>query len=241
MTRLSKSALEKFRACPRCFYLEKRHALKQPDGIRAGVPMGIDRVLKGHYDAHRAAKTVPPELAGQIPGGLYPGDRIGMADLRNWRKGLTAVVEGVELSTAMDDLLFNPLTGLYNVIDAKSKAKLTDADDTRKYYQTQASAYDLALNVNGYNTDGFCYFAYYSPVSVYVSNPSSAVPFAWNCQVIPILANHDEIKNLLISAAACLEGPMPEPRLKVGKAEGCPVCQYVHDRNALFETMKAPA
>src|SRR3990167_1565084 len=117
--RLSKSAVEKFRACPRCFWLEKRQNIKQPQGIRAGVPMGLDRCLKNHYDAYRESGEVPYELVGKIPGKLYPGDRISIKDLRNWRKGLSVTIGDYELSTAMDDLLFNPETGLYNVIDAK--------------------------------------------------------------------------------------------------------------------------
>ena len=227
MIRLSKSSLEKFRSCPKCFWLEKNQGLKQPDGIRAGVPMGIDRVLKGHYDSYRVTRSVPPELKGQIPGGLYPGDRISMGDLRNWRKGLTVVFDGFELSTAMDDLLFNPATGIYNVIDAKSKAKLTDEKDTKKYYQTQADAYDWALNENGYKTDGDCFFAYYSPVSVDPGLVGPLVPFRWNCQVIKIVAEHDSIKSLLVSAGKCLESSLPEP------SKDCGYCQFVADRTAM--------
>lgn len=246
--RLSKSSIEKFRSCPRCFWLKQKQGLDQPDGIRAGVPMGIDRVLKGHYDDHRAAGTVPPELQGKIPGGLYDGKRISMADLRNWRKGLVAVVDGTDLSTAMDDLLFNPATGLYNVYDAKSKAKLTDEADTRKYYEVQADAYDLALSENGYKTDGVAYFGYYSPVRVGHSAPSDEVDFRWNCQVIAIKADHERIKALVRAAAACLEGPLPEPNLtrsrgKKGadKIEGCAVCAYLLEREEVFAALKAAA
>jgi hypothetical protein len=197
--------------------------------------MGIDRVLKGHYDANRKAGTVPAELFGQIPGGLYPGDRISLADLRNWRKGLTVTVDGYELSTAMDDLLFNSASGLYNVIDAKSKAKLTDVADTEKYYQTQADAYDLALNANGYKTDGACYFAYYSPVRVGASAPSDEVDFRWNCQVITILADHANIKALLIAAGKCLEGSLPRP------SEDCEYCLFHVGRTDLLGSLKATA
>ena len=226
-TRLSKSALENFRRCARCFWLEKTQDIKQPQGIRAGVPMGIDRVLRGHYDAHRAASTVPPELAGHIPGGLYPEDRISMKDLRNWRKGLAVVVEGFELSTALDDLLYSPATGLYNMIDYKSKAKLTDEEDTRKYYQTQADAYDLALNANGYKTDGRAFFAYYSPARVGSSAPSNEVDFRWNAQIVVITADHARVKAMLVRAGRCLEArTAPEP------SPTCEQCNYVAARKA---------
>lgn len=230
-TRLSKSALEKFRACPKCFYLEKNASLKQPQGIRAGVPMGIDRVLKGHYDAHRELKTVPPELVGKIPGGLYDGHRVSMKDLRNWRAGLTVVEDGSELSTALDDLLFDAATGLYNMIDYKSKAKLTDVADTQKYYQVQADCYDLALNANKYPTDGRCFFAYYAPITVgqtiaTQTNEGCLFPFTWHCQVIEIKANHANAKDLLKRAAACLAGKEPAAGVD------CEYCNFVEARNS---------
>ena len=99
----------------------------------AKIAVGIDRVLKQHYDTHRAAGTVPPELIGQIPGALYDGKRIAMPDLRNWRKGLTVTVGPYDLSTALDDLLYDATRHCYNMIDYKSKAKETNEEDTQKY------------------------------------------------------------------------------------------------------------
>jgi hypothetical protein len=233
--RLSKSTLEEYVRCPRCWWLSKTQNLKVPDGIRAGVPMGIDRVLKGHYDAHRAAKTVPPELVGKIPGGLYPGDRMSLADMRNWRKGLAVAVGPYELSTAFDDLLYNPATKLYNMFDAKSKAKLTNEEDTMRYYQTQADAYDLALNANGYPTDGWGYFAYYSPLNVaplpVVQDvpEHTVVPFTWNCQVVRIRVDHARIRDLVARAGKCLEGKLPDP------SENCLTCAYIDARTSYLK------
>lgn len=228
--RLSKSTLEEFNRCARCWWLSKKQGIKAPDGIRAGVPMGIDRVLKGHYDSHRASGHVPPELVGHIPFGLYNGSRISMGDLRNWRKGLAVMVGPYELSTALDDLLYDPKNDLYNMIDYKSKAKETNEEDTKKYYQTQADAYDLALNANGYTTDGWAYFAYYSPVNVvpvFVNQDMEGhniVPFAWNCQVIKIKADHVRIMDLVTRAGKCLEDSMP------AKNAECEMCEYLDAR-----------
>lgn len=235
--RLSKSTLEEFNRCALCWWLAKKQDIKSPDGIRAGVPIGIDRVLKGHYDAHRAAGTVPAELVGKIPGGLYDGKRVSMSDLRNWRKGLAVEVGAFELSTALDDLLYDPKTGLYNMIDYKSKAKLTNEADTVKYYQTQADAYDLALNVNKYPTDGFAYFAYYAPIEVEAGAGSDTeegrhVPFRWHAQVIKIKADHGRIKNLVTRAGECLQGAMPK------KSAACAMCEYL-DARANFQVAAA--
>ena len=252
--RLSKSALDNFVRCPRCFHLEKVEGIKQPGGIRSGLPMAMDRVLKAHHDEHRSAGTVPLEWAAALPGWkLYDGKRISMADLRNWRKGLAVDIEGVTLSTALDEMLFNQTLGLWSMADYKTKAKATDKEDTQKYYGTQASAYDLALNINGYKTDGSARFLYYFPEDVDTSEdgsiPSpdengSSLTMGWRCQVITIKADHDRIKKLVLSAAACLSGPLPEPNYKitVGKKggqtiDGCEMCAYIFEREKVLKSL----
>ncbi len=228
--RFSKSAIENFIRCPRCFHLEKVEGIKQPQGIRSGLPMGMDRVLKAHYDAYRAAGNMPPELLDALPGWkLYDGKRISMTDLRNWRKGLFVQVGDHVLSTALDDLLFNPALCVYSMVDYKTKAKATNEAATVKYYQTQADAYDLALNVNGYKTDGLARFTYYYPENVVLSAIATGeLSMNWRCQVITIKADHERIKKLVLAAAACLAGPLPEP------SESCEMCAYIEARGKLY-------
>lgn len=229
--RLSKSALEKFKTCPLCFWHEKRNGLKQPEGIHAGVPKGIERVVTEHYEQHRIAKMCPPELAGSIQGLLYVGDRISLRDLRNWRKGLTAIVDGVELSTALDDLLFDPDTKLYSMIDVKTKAKLpTTVEDTKKYYGLQVDCYDLALNANDYRTTGLGFFAYYAPKKVTICGGAVA-GMDWDCQVVKLQADQANAKKLLLAAAACLDSAIPDPGAE------CEVCNYLVKREALLKVL----
>lgn len=206
--RLSKSALEKFKACPRCFWLEKTKGFKQPEGIRSGLPMGMDRILKGHYDSHRAINKMPEELATQLPGWTLFPQQGYLDDMRNWRKGLTVHVGDYELSTALDDLVTNGT--LYAMCDYKTKAKATNEADTKKYYQTQADCYDLALNTNNYKTDGRAHFAYYYPKTVGFAKGAD-VMMGWECQLVTIAADPEAAKKLLIAAGKCLEGPMPKP------------------------------
>lgn len=248
--RLSKSKLDDFVSCPRCFWLETNHKLKQPDMISSKVWKGIERVTTEHYESHRRTRTTPPNLIGQVLEGTIPyqGDRIDMKSLRYWGKGLRFMVDGVEVSTALDDMLERPVATakggrLFNVVDYKSKSKPTDEDSTRDLYQNQADVFDLACNVNDYPTDGKVYFDYWSPLSVDAAAPAEAgldmgqTKQTWLSQVIVLRADHDRIKKLILAAAACLESRIPEPKLKVGKTPGCPVCVYAHDRETLMSVL----
>ena len=260
--RLSKSALDKFERCARCFYLQYRYKLGQPDLISSKVWKGTERIGLAHYEAHRLAKTTPPDLIGQVPDGAIPyqADRISMKDLRYWGKGLSFLVDGITVTTALDDMLQRSVDGktIYNCIDLKSKSKATDEQATIDLYANQAGCYDLAMNVNDYRTDGVVYFAYSYPMAI--SEAKQFTPGAdvlhglttqlWGSQVVMLRADHERIKKLVLAAAACLDGPLPEPNIKRStvargvnkgqeKLDGCPVCLYVVERESLFKTLGA--
>lgn len=260
--RLSKSALDKFINCPRCFYLQYKHKLSQPDMISSKVWKGVEKVAIAHYESHRRAATTPENLIGQVPAGAIPVqfDEAAMKALRYWGKGMPFVVDGVTVTTALDDMLQRSEGGgiVYNCIDLKSKSKLTDAESTESLYRNQADVYDLALNTNGYTTDGNVYFDYWSPVSVEGAEPpanAGDVGYTmqkWASQVIVLKADHARIKKLILAAAACIDSAMPEPNLSRSvvargvnkgkdKVEGCAVCCYLLEREELFTAMAAPA
>lgn len=262
--RLSKSQLDKFVGCPRCFWLGQRHKLGQPDMISSKVWKGIERITTAHYEAHRLSKTTPENLINQVPSGAIPyqADRIDMKSLRYWGKGLSFKVGDVLVTTALDDMLQwgDGADRRYAVIDYKSKSKLTDAEATADLYQNQADVFDLACNVNGYPTDGVVYFDYWAPLSVEGAEPPENMEDGnvghtmqrWTSQVIALRADHERVKKLVLAAAACVEGPMPAPRITravvtrgankgAEKIEGCPVCVYLLDREELFAALKVAA
>lgn len=254
--RLSKSQLDKFVDCPRCFWLAQRQKLKQPDMISSKVWKGVERVTIAHYEAHRAAKTTPENLIGQVPAGAIPVqlNEEGMKALRYWGRGLPFKLGEVTITTALDDMLQYTAEGgkpRYAVIDYKSKSKLTDSESTIEMYQNQADVFDLACNLNNYPTDGVVYFDYWSPVSVEGAEPPANTGDTgftmqkWASQVIAIKADHARLKRLIEAAMACLEGPMPPANIvrTVGKkggikTDGCTVCAYILEREEVFTAMK---
>ena len=98
MLRLSKSQLENYVKCPRCFWLDRNRGLKVPEGIRSGLPMGMDRILKAHFDAHRAKGIMPAEVqaSGIVPPGTAPfPDQAQLKRWRYWKTGPSVVIDGV--------------------------------------------------------------------------------------------------------------------------------------------------
>lgn len=260
--RLSKSAIDKFVRCPRCFYLQYKHKLGQPDLISSKVWKGIERITQAHYERYRVARETPPNLLGMVPADAIPyqgGERkISLKDLRYWGHGLAFKVDGVLVTTALDDMLQwlcdeHAGSTRYNIIDYKSKSKATDEESTGELYANQADIFDLAANVNGYETDGRVFFDYWYPIAAGDSEPLNPALNGdhgkthqlWGSQVIVLKADHERAKRLVLAAAACLERALPPPTITKStvtrgqnkgqeKVDGCPVCVYVYEREALL-------
>ena len=52
--KLSRSKLELFLNCPRCFYLDRRLGTGQPQGPAFSLNVAVDKLLKKEFDTHRA-------------------------------------------------------------------------------------------------------------------------------------------------------------------------------------------
>jgi hypothetical protein len=58
--KLSRSRLEVFLSCPRCFYLDRRLGIDRVRGPAFTLNSATDTLLKKEFDAHRAAGTPHP-------------------------------------------------------------------------------------------------------------------------------------------------------------------------------------
>jgi hypothetical protein len=60
--RVSRSGIDRFLECPRCFYLEKRLGIARPDAPGFPINSAIDELLKREFDAYRAKGKAHPLL-----------------------------------------------------------------------------------------------------------------------------------------------------------------------------------
>ena len=243
LKRYSPSQLGTFEECPRNYWLDRHHGVAWPRGIFPSLPGGVDRVLKDHYDKHRALGQLPPELEGQVPGKLYP-DQAKMDLWRNWRTGLVAkvpildaagkVIDEVIISGAFDDLLFDG--EFHYVFDAKSRGSEPRPGATERYYGRQGNCYALMLEQNGYKASPKAFFGYYFP-NYYASeivDEKLKVDFNFTTEVVEIEVDANKSIALARRAYACIEGPIPEPC--TGK---CEKCEYIEARSSVGRKLKA--
>ena len=58
--RLSRTKIDLFLNCPRCFYLDRRLGVAQPPGYPFSLNSAVDKLLKKEFDFHRVKKTAHP-------------------------------------------------------------------------------------------------------------------------------------------------------------------------------------
>src|SRR5690242_14878276 len=79
--RLSRSKVDLFLNCPRCFYLDRRLGIGQPPGYPFNLNSAVDALLKREFDGYRDRQEAHPYiLANKIDAIPFKHDR-----LEEWR------------------------------------------------------------------------------------------------------------------------------------------------------------
>ena len=60
--KLSRSKIDLFLNCPRCFYLDRRLGVGQPPGYPFTLNSAVDTLLKKEFDIHRAKGEAHPMM-----------------------------------------------------------------------------------------------------------------------------------------------------------------------------------
>lgn len=60
MIKISRSKIDLFLECPRCFYLDVVKKIKRPPGFPFNLNNAVDMLLKKEFDRHRKAGTKHP-------------------------------------------------------------------------------------------------------------------------------------------------------------------------------------
>jgi len=93
--RLSRSKIELFMNCPRCFYLDRRLGLGQPPGYPFTLNSAVDKLLKKEFDIYREKQTTHPlmEMNG-IKAVPFKHEKLNL-----WRDALRGGIEYLHAPT----------------------------------------------------------------------------------------------------------------------------------------------
>lgn len=204
----SPSSLSLLKECQRCFWLQFNKGIKRPEGIFPSLPMGMDKVLKEHFDAFRAKESIPPELR------MLPGVKLfdDVALLQVWRNNFKGIswkdADGNTLRGAVDNLLVKERKLI--VLDYKTRGYPVK-EDTHAHYQDQMDIYSFLLLKNGYETWDYAYLLFYHPLKVHENGD---VDFHRHLVKLPVDAGNAE--RILTKALRVLRGQLPESDVECG-------------------------
>lgn len=220
--RLSRSRVELFMECPRCFYLDNKLGTARPRGPAFTLNIAIDTLLKKEFDIHRAARSIHPLMK------YYGIDAVPFqhSHLDTWRENFEGIeyhdeATGLVINGAVDDIWVNSVGELI-IVDYKATSKdgtIESLEDSAwgEQYRRQMGVYQWLLRKNGFSVSDTGYFVY---ANADTDKKAFDAKLEFELTLVSCKGETDWIDKTLPRIKACLESGMIPP---VGvRCEFCP-------------------
>lgn len=164
--KLSRSKIELFMQCPRCFWLDVRHKITRPSSPPFNINKAIDELFKKEFDYYRAKKQPHPQMVDAGVKAIPYQHK----DLDTWRHNFTGITTlheptNLHIFGAVDDIWINENDELI-VVDYKATAKdkpvtaLGKEGTWHDMYRRQMEIYQWLLKQNDFKVSDTGYFVY---------------------------------------------------------------------------------
>jgi PD-(D/E)XK nuclease superfamily len=229
--RLSRSKLDLFINCPRCFYLDRKLGIAQPPGYPFTLNTAVDNLLKKEFDLYRSKGETHPIMKEHGIDAI-PLKHENIDDWRDsMRKGIIYKVPNtnVEISGGIDDVWVNP-AGEYIIVDYKSTSKTEEVNLDAEWqiaYKRQMEIYQWLFRQNGFRVSPTGYF-------VYCNADTSKMMFGgkleFDIKIIPYKGDDSWVGKTVNEAIACLKSDTIP-----ASGTDCDYCKY---SNAVRQIVK---
>ncbi len=231
--RVSRSKIELFMQCKRCFWLDARLHIVRPNGPPFNINKAIDELFKREFDQYRAKEKPHPLMVE------FEVDAIPMQhdQLDIWREnftGVSALHEPTNLMVfgAIDDLWVDSM-GQAVVVDYKATAKEQEVSIDSAWqvsYKRQLEVYQWLLRQNGLKVAKVGYFVY-TNAQVNADGFHDKVDF--QTKLIPYEGDDSWVEPTLQKMKACLEDDKMPPVGVAAMGGDCEFCTYARERTEL--------
>jgi len=167
---LSRSRIDNFLDCRRCFYLTNRVGIARPPSFPFNLNNAVDELLKNEFDIYRE-KGEPHPIMVENNLKALPYEH---PDLEEWRESLRHGVKrhheetNLVLRGGLDDLWINTETKQIIVVDYKATSKKGEVSidaDWQIGYKRQIEFYQWLLRGNSFDVSDIGYFVYCNGIS----------------------------------------------------------------------------
>ncbi|HUD81158.1 MAG TPA: PD-(D/E)XK nuclease family protein [Patescibacteria group bacterium] len=226
--KLSRSKIDDFLNCPRCFWLDRRLKISKPQTPPFQINKAVDELFKKEFDVYRA-KGEPHPLMVENKIEAVP---FVHQDLNKWRENFVGVQylhepTNLLITGAVDDIWVDD-KGELMVVDYKATAKKAEVSLDAPWqiaYKRQMEVYQWLMRKNGFSVNPVGYFVYTNG-RLDLDGFFDRVEF--RTKVIPYKGDDSWVESTLFKIKDCLESEtIPKNN------ENCDYCRYARDRTEL--------
>ena len=228
MIKVSRSGVEKFLTCKRCFVLEQKYKVRAPS-LPFTLNIAVDNLCKNEFDYYRERQEPHPIfLEHKID--AVPFKHPKMNEWRSNFKGIHYIDElkGYDFYGAVDDVWVKPNKELI-ISDVKTTAK-TKFDwektyseyDYPKGYRRQLEMYQWIFRQNGFKVSNDGYLIYYNGLR---NEPMFNQQIKFELHLIKLDCDDSWVEEAILSACKLLASDEYPPASK-----NCDTCQYLKKR-----------
>lgn len=220
--RLSRSKIDLFLNCPRCFYLDRKLGIAQPPGFPFSLNSAVDKLLKKEFDILREKGEAHPLMK------KFGIDAVPLKHekLNQWRDALSGGITYLDKDTnlfitgGVDDVWVNP-EGEFIIVDYKATAKDEEVSldaDWQIGYKRQMEIYQWLFKKNGYKVSDTGYFVYCNGKT---DIESFDAKLEFDIKILPYKGDDSWVEKAIKDAYECLKSDnLPESGLD------CDYCKY---------------
>jgi len=221
--RLSRSKIDLFIECPRCFYIDNKLGTARPRGPAFTLNVAVDALFKREFDEYRKNKKPHPLMEE------YEIDAVPFIhkSLDTWRENFEGIEfahkpTGFTVSGAIDDV-WQDADGKLIVVDYKATAKegtIETLSDSawEDQYKRQIGVYQWLLRQNGFEVSDTGYFVYANGDG---SLPAFNNTLEFNTTLVPCVGDTSWIEPTLEKIKTCLTSDVFPP-----SGADCEFCPY---------------
>ncbi len=221
--KLSRSKVDLFMTCKRCFYLDQRLGVARPKSFPFNLNNAVDTLLKKEFDIHRLNQSKHPLVKA------YGLDAVPFAheSMEIWRDALRNGImhhhepSNLLLRGGVDDVWINK-EGEIIIVDYKATSKdgeITLDAQWQDGYKRQMEIYQWLFAQNDFKVSPTGYFVY---VNGKTDREAFDAKLEFDIKLIPYTGTTDWIPKVLIAIRKCLE----DDRIPAA-AEDCEYCAYL--------------
>jgi len=227
--KLSRSKIELFTECPRCFYLDRRLGVGRPPGFPFTLNSAVDTLLKKEFDIHRARGSKHPLMEA------YGVDAVPFQHemMNEWRENFKGIQyfhrpTNFVITGAVDDIWINPKKELI-VVDYKATSTTSEITLDAEYrggYKRQMEIYQWLLRKSDFKVSDTGYFVYANGDK---DKEAFDAKLEFKVQIISYTGDDKWIEGVLLEIKKCLDGEtIPH------SGDKCEYCPY-RDAAGVYE------